>query len=53
MWNVYDGQCEWDLDHNGVPVMCCDFSPDGSRLLTGDTEGSVKVNINFMCIQKL
>jgi WD40 repeat protein len=27
-------------------VLCCDFSPDGTKLLTGDAEGSVKVHIH-------
>ena len=43
MWNVHEGTCEWNLDHKNVAVLCCDFSPDGTKLLTGDVEGSVKV----------
>ncbi len=35
-------ECDVNIDNN-APVLSCDLSPDGSSLLTGDTEGSVKV----------
>lgn len=47
VWNVHGGTCEWTLDHNHVPVLCCDFSPDSTKLLTGDVEGSVKVHLHY------
>ena len=47
MWNVHEGRCEWNLDNERVGVFCCDFSPDGTKLLTGDWEGSVKVHFMY------
>ena len=47
VWNVHGGTCEWIFDHNHVAVLCCDFSPDGTKLITGDVEGSVKVQSLF------
>ncbi len=35
-------ECDVTVD-NDAAVLSCDLSPDGSRLITGDTEGSVKV----------
>lgn len=43
VWNVHKGELEWDLNNKNVAVLCCDFSPDSTKLLTGDLEGSVKV----------
>ncbi len=42
VWNVLTQECDVTID-NEAAILSCDFSPDGSRLLTGDTEGSVKV----------
>ena len=44
MWDVETGECEVTLEHGEeFAVLSCDFSADGSRLITGDTSGSVKV----------
>ena len=48
VWDPATGDCTATLKHgDDVMVLCCDFSPDASRLITGDTSGSVKVP---MCI---
>ena len=47
VWNVHEGECEWDLNNKNVALMCCDFSPDSTKLLTGDLEGSVKVCFHY------
>ena len=45
MWDATSGECTADLDHGEEAVMCCDFSQDASKLITGDTGGNVKVCI--------
>ena len=42
VWSVSSGSCKVTLAHDSA-VLSCDISPDSTRLITGDTEGSVKV----------
>lgn len=43
VWNVPTQECDVLITNGDAAVLSCDLSPDASRLLTGDTEGSVKV----------
>lgn len=46
VWDTNSGQCTATMSHSDdVAVLCCDFSLDSSRLITGDTSGSVKVKV--------
>jgi len=44
VWDVSTGECKKTF-HNGdeCAVLCCDFSANAQRLITGDIAGSVKV----------
>ena len=44
LWNVDSSACHSTLTHS-CAVLSCDFSNDCTKVITGDTEGSVKVHI--------
>ncbi|AOA60524.1 Set3C histone deacetylase complex subunit [Komagataella phaffii CBS 7435] len=54
VWDVYKGDTVmFSLNENGVPFVCSKISPDKTKIVTGDLDGSIKIwSINYQSLEQ-